>query len=308
MTELYRLVYTSKNLMRGTESELAAAVSQILEASQRNNPRVGVTGALMFNAGAFAQVLEGPRRAVEATFERIQRDERHTDVTVLQCGPAEQAGFPGWSMAFVGQSAAGHALWHEIAVQSAFDAACMDGDKVFSMLHALVLEEEGLPAAPAAPAFSAAPAISEIRPAIGLDVERVRAELSDAPSRPRPAAVPEPLRPSAASSAPPPGTDGSDTAKSAVALAVFRAALADERKRTTELRHALDEMQVALAQGREHAERMTAERNLWASRAQLLSSALEHQARQVVGGGKGETSADSGTADVTRRMTRALVA
>lgn len=69
MSDLYRLVYASKNLLQGTDAEIAQAVSQILAASQRNNTGVDVTGALMFNAGAFAQVLEGPQRGVETTFE-----------------------------------------------------------------------------------------------------------------------------------------------------------------------------------------------------------------------------------------------
>ncbi|MCX4198446.1 BLUF domain-containing protein [Methylobacterium organophilum] len=74
MSDLYRLVYASKNLLQGPEPEAMAAVRQILDASRRNNAALDVTGALMFNAGAFAQVLEGPRQGVEATFERIQRD------------------------------------------------------------------------------------------------------------------------------------------------------------------------------------------------------------------------------------------
>ncbi|MGI4765000.1 MAG: BLUF domain-containing protein, partial [Janthinobacterium lividum] len=115
MSDLYRLVYTSRNLLAGGESEQSAAVGAILAASKRNNARVGVTGALLFNAGSFAQVLEGPRAAVETTFERIQRDARHSDVSVLQCDPVVERGFPNWSMAFVGQSAQGRALWEGIA-------------------------------------------------------------------------------------------------------------------------------------------------------------------------------------------------
>ncbi|MFC6773320.1 BLUF domain-containing protein [Methylobacterium gregans] len=144
MSDLYRLVYASKNLLQGSEAEIAEAVSQILAASQRNNAAVGVTGALMFNAGAFAQVLEGPQDGVEATFERIQCDPRHGDVTVLQCGVVESRTFANWSMAFVGQSRAGRARWEGIAAASGFDLTRLDGDAVFAMLHGLVLEEEGL--------------------------------------------------------------------------------------------------------------------------------------------------------------------
>ena len=139
MKDLYRLVYTSRNQMPGSEAAMAEAVAQILETSRRNNVRADVTGALMFNGGAFAQVLEGPRRGVEQIFERIQRDMRHGDVTVLQCGPVESRGFTNWSMAFVGQSARGLAMWSGLAAESGFDLSRIDGDAVFTMLHGLVL-------------------------------------------------------------------------------------------------------------------------------------------------------------------------
>ena len=114
----------------------------------------------MFNDGAFAQVLEGPRRGVEDTFERIQRDPRHGDVTVLQCGPAESRGFANWSMAFVGQSAKGQARFSNLAAASGFDLSRLNGDSVFAMLHGLVLEEEGVPTAVVSPP----PALLELFP------------------------------------------------------------------------------------------------------------------------------------------------
>jgi hypothetical protein len=66
-------------------------------------------GTLLFNRGCFAQVLEGPREAVERTFERIQRDPRHADVMPLEFAPVARRGFPSWSMAFVARSAPGEA-------------------------------------------------------------------------------------------------------------------------------------------------------------------------------------------------------
>jgi blue light- and temperature-responsive anti-repressor len=143
MSDLYRLVYTSKNQMPGSEAGMAEAVAQILKTARRNNVRADVTGALMFNGGAFAQVLEGPRRGVEQIFERIQRDMRHGDVTILQCGPVESRGFTNWSMAFVGQSARGLAMWSGLAAESGFDLSRIDGDAVFTMLHGLVLDAMG---------------------------------------------------------------------------------------------------------------------------------------------------------------------
>ena len=143
----YRLVYYSKNAIPGSQADIAREVEQILASSRRNNAACGVTGALLFNAGCFAQVLEGPLAAVERTFERIQRDPRHTEVMVLQLGPIEKRGFPAWSMAFTGQSAEGQARFGRLAEESGFSPALFTGERVFEILRGLVLQEEDEPLA-----------------------------------------------------------------------------------------------------------------------------------------------------------------
>lgn len=145
MTEmLHRLVYYSRNRMAGEPEQLAQAITAILAASRINNARVGVTGALMFNAGCFAQVLEGPQAAVENVFERIQQDERHGDVSLLAFQPVEARAFEAWSMGFVGSSVADAALYGSVAQDSGFDPARMTGEMLFETLHRLALEEENL--------------------------------------------------------------------------------------------------------------------------------------------------------------------
>ena len=191
MSDIHRLVYSSRNLIPGTEEEQMAVVAQILETSQRNNGKVGgVTGALLFNSGSFAQVLEGPRAAVEATFERIQRDARHSDVSVLQCELVEARGFPNWSMAFIGHSVRGRALWTEIAGRTPVDLSSIEGERLFAMLHGIVAEEEraaGDPSSPTSPWLGAAD-----RGVEKLDVERLRAELKD--TMPQDREMPSPIR------------------------------------------------------------------------------------------------------------------
>ncbi|MFH6783833.1 MULTISPECIES: BLUF domain-containing protein [Methylobacterium] len=262
MSDLYRLVYASKNLLQGPDHEVTAAVRQILAASQANNRKVGVTGALMFNGGAFAQVLEGPRAGVEDTFERIQRDERHGDVTVLQCGPVEARGFPDWSMAFVGQSARGQALWCGLAAESGFDLARLDGDGVFAMLHGLVLEEEGTPIAvvpvPAAPVLVAPAEAPPPDPAAP----------GEAPARETPARV------TPARELPVPEAESA-------ALAVMRKALARERDRAHALSAEVDDLAVALAAGRDRLDALRAERDHWAERARMLADLLCREVQEV---------------------------
>jgi hypothetical protein len=96
--DLRRLVYYSRNRISGAHGAMDGTIRSILAASRVNNARVGVTGALMFNAGCFAQVLEGPSAAVEATFERIQQDERHGEVSLLAYDAVEARLFTEWPM------------------------------------------------------------------------------------------------------------------------------------------------------------------------------------------------------------------
>jgi hypothetical protein len=136
---LYRLAYYSRNTVEG---DLDAQVRAILAASRRNNVALGVSGALMFNAGCFAQVLEGPADGVEAIFERIQLDDRHAAVSVIDSGPCSQRRFSGWAMAFVGERSYDAARFAGIGRDSGFDVAGMSGDEMTEALVRLVLEDE----------------------------------------------------------------------------------------------------------------------------------------------------------------------
>jgi hypothetical protein len=144
--DLHRLVYYSRNRLNGTPEQTAAEIRTILATSQANNARVGVTGALMFNAGCFAQVLEGPQAAVETTFERIQQDDRHGEVFLLAFERSEVRAFDSWSMGFVGASVDDAARYGQIAGDSGYDPARMTGEELFLTLQNLALEEERITA------------------------------------------------------------------------------------------------------------------------------------------------------------------
>jgi hypothetical protein len=141
-SHLYRLVYHSRTLISGIPDQVAAEVDSILEASRRNNSRGAVTGALIFNGGMFAQVLEGARNDIEATFERIQRDERHGDVEILAFEEVQGRSFPSWSMAFVGRSRENENLFGHIGSDSGFEAKRLEGERVFRIMHDLAIAEE----------------------------------------------------------------------------------------------------------------------------------------------------------------------
>ena len=142
MCQFHRLVYYSRNTIAGSAPEIAAEIGHILATSRRNNSALGITGALIFDAGCFAQVLEGPRAALEQTFERIQRDMRHAAVVVLEYAPVEARAFPHWSMAFVGENVPPREAFEPLGTENEFDPAQLTADEILQKLHGLVREEE----------------------------------------------------------------------------------------------------------------------------------------------------------------------
>lgn len=102
MSNLYNLAYISKNAIKGTSDEIKEQIRKILASANKNNPALGVTGALLYSGGYFCQVIEGTQEVLEELFENIQMDSRHGDVTVLHFEPIEARGFSDWAMALAG--------------------------------------------------------------------------------------------------------------------------------------------------------------------------------------------------------------
>ncbi len=90
---LHRLIYASRPF--GYDR---AMLGGILLAARRNNPREGITGALICRADLYLQLLEGPRSAVCAMYSRIADDDRHANVERLCAVDTEARLFPAWAM------------------------------------------------------------------------------------------------------------------------------------------------------------------------------------------------------------------
>lgn len=142
MTQLYRVLYCSQNSLTGTPETYPGEIREILATSRKNNARDGVTGGLLFSEGCFAQVLEGPLDMVENAFERIQCDERHRKVTVLQSGSIKARDFPDWSMAFTEADAAHNPL-AAAALGEAFSRQSSAGDAILSLMRTVIVREDG---------------------------------------------------------------------------------------------------------------------------------------------------------------------
>lgn len=99
---LSRLLYYSVNRVQNQGGNLQQELKEIMLASQRNNPPLGVSGALIFNYNYFAQVLEGDRKVITHVFNKSTQDSRHSDIVLLETRPIQERMFVTWNMAFVG--------------------------------------------------------------------------------------------------------------------------------------------------------------------------------------------------------------
>lgn len=99
---LMSLIYVSRSTL-AIEGD-ADAVNEIVSKSNSRNGPQRVTGAMIYTELHFAQVLEGPSRAIEELMSKIRRDKRHRDVTVLEQKTVAKRKFEDWAMAYSGPS------------------------------------------------------------------------------------------------------------------------------------------------------------------------------------------------------------
>lgn len=77
------------------------AVTSIVRSARAKNPKLNVTGLLLFDGTHFCQYLEGPAANVAWLLERIRSDARHAHFTVRhQAEGIAQRLFPNWNIAY----------------------------------------------------------------------------------------------------------------------------------------------------------------------------------------------------------------
>lgn len=97
--DVFRLLYRSRNLIPADQRKKELGL--LFTAARGNNKRQGITGALLLSGDSFVQVLEGDEQAVRALFTAIERDPRHSEVTLLEAGQVPERVFARWAMARV---------------------------------------------------------------------------------------------------------------------------------------------------------------------------------------------------------------
>lgn len=96
MAHLIYLVYSSA----ASHAFSRAQLTDLLIQARTKNEQLGITGMLLYTDGSFFQVLEGEAKTVETLFETIERDFRHTHITMILKESTPHRLFGDWTMAF----------------------------------------------------------------------------------------------------------------------------------------------------------------------------------------------------------------
>jgi hypothetical protein len=132
---LIRLTFFSRNRLDCVEN---SGITEILVASRNNNRRDGITSALLYDDIWFAQELEGSETAVTVTFERILRDWRHTNVSLVTMQPVSERRYPSAAMVAAGRSGNNDDLFRHYCDGAIFDPRLMRADRISDLVEAVI--------------------------------------------------------------------------------------------------------------------------------------------------------------------------
>jgi hypothetical protein len=135
---LIRLTYFSRNRLAEWYASKDAGIAEILAASVANNLRDCVTGALICDDHWFVQALEGAENKVSAAFERILRDQRHRDVSLVTMQAVTDRRYPNAAMVCVLRGQDNDDVFRHYSEGECFDPRQLRPDRLSDLIEALV--------------------------------------------------------------------------------------------------------------------------------------------------------------------------
>jgi Sensors of blue-light using FAD len=144
--KLIRLTYFSRNRLDQWYGSKDCGIAEVLAISVANNLRDCITGALICDDRWFVQALEGAENKVSAAFERILRDQRHRDVSLITMQAVAERRFPSFAMVCVFRDEDNSDLFRHYGEDECFDPRQMRADRLSDLLEAVV--QRGAPGGP----------------------------------------------------------------------------------------------------------------------------------------------------------------
>ncbi|REL27091.1 BLUF domain-containing protein [Thalassotalea euphylliae] len=133
---LVRLIYASCK----PRDIVDESINDILVSARKHNTANSITGLLCFNRKYFLQCLEGSRKKVNETYQRILQDDRHEKIIMLDYCEIVKREFTDWSMGYIPDSSLTHDINLKFSGSSEFDPFEMSGESAHQMM--LELKEQ----------------------------------------------------------------------------------------------------------------------------------------------------------------------
>jgi hypothetical protein len=131
---LVRLLYASRAVDQVSQEELLKILSQ----SKANNSGSGITGVLCSSGPIFLQCLEGGRMQVNALYNQITADPRHSDVVILSYEEISERRFANWSMGLVNLDQVNASLLLKYSESATLDPHGVSGGASMALLDELM--------------------------------------------------------------------------------------------------------------------------------------------------------------------------
>ena len=96
---------------------------------------------MIFNSRVFAEVLEGRQEDVETVFKRIQSDDRHENIQLLNVEVIEKRMFAYWSIGFLGKAREDRLLLDHFGGMEAFRGSHLENCHLLRLLRDIVTDE-----------------------------------------------------------------------------------------------------------------------------------------------------------------------
>ena len=93
---MFELTYRSVALNKINSVE----ITKILNISREFNLKNNITGCLLFYKNEFVQILEGEQDVIEKLYAKIEKDKRHSNVTLIAKKVKNERTFKNWAMAY----------------------------------------------------------------------------------------------------------------------------------------------------------------------------------------------------------------
>jgi hypothetical protein len=135
---LIRLIYRSQNAIAVAGNRILIHYHDIVSRARERNARQDISGFLMFDRHRYYQILEGETALVDALYDRIKTDPRHTNIETLHRQEITKRGFPDWSMGSFLSEGQSHPLQNKHGI---LPNAPIDGERFLAFALEFVSNE-----------------------------------------------------------------------------------------------------------------------------------------------------------------------